>query len=474
MKLLKSLMRLLIAFSLTVILFFGGAAAFSASTPATVTLRAGAAAVKITPPLGIPLAGYYSARGAEGVADDLFAKALVLDDGKTKVALVVCDLIGVTRDVVVEARRLIEAQSGIPSANVMISATHTHTGPSLPRKSARDEIAGGTTPLSVTYAADLPKLIAQAVADASARLAPAAASYAREQESRLAYCRRFWMKDGTVKWNPGKLNPEIVRPVSANDPEVGVVYFEAPGKEPKPLATYVNYAIHTDNTGGNRISADLPGHLSRLLAGYRGAEMVTLFANGTCGNLNHLNVKWGRPQKGVEEAWRLATIMAGAVFKATMDMKPSADTTLRVRSELLQLPPFPATEQDLAQAREVIKRGAKASTPEQAQAYKIIDAWEHKDQPWEAEVQVITMGRDLAWVALPGEIFVELGLSIKAASPFAQTQIAELANGNLGYVPNLSAYPEGAYEVLSTRLAQGGGEKLAAAAIRMLGEMAGK
>lgn len=131
------------------------------SAPAAATLRAGGAAVKITPPLGIPLAGYYSARGAEGVADDLFAKALVLDDGKTKVALVVCDLIGLTRDVVVEARKLIEKQTGIAGDHVMISATHTHTGPSIPRKSARDEIAGGTTPLSVQYAAGLPKLIAQ-------------------------------------------------------------------------------------------------------------------------------------------------------------------------------------------------------------------------------------------------------------------------------------------------------------------------
>lgn len=282
------------------------------------------------------------------------------------------------------------------------------------------------------------------------------------------------MKDGTVKWNPGKLNPNIVRPVSPNDPQVGVVYFETPGKEAKPLATYVNYAIHTDNTGGNLISADLPGHLARLLAGYRGPEMLTIFANGTCGNLNHINVKWGKPQRGVEEAFRLATIMAGAVFKATMDLKPTRETTLRVRSQMLQLPPFPTTGQDVEQALEVIKRGAKAPTQEQAQAYKIIDAAERKGQPWEAEVQVITLGHELAWVALPGEIFVELGLSIKAASPFAQTQIAELANGNLGYVPNLSAYPEGAYEVLSTRLAQGSGEMMAAAAIKMLGELYGE
>jgi hypothetical protein len=108
---------------------------------------------------------------------------------------------------------------------------------------------------------------------------------------------------------------------------------------------------------------------------------------------------------------------------------------------------------------------------EQVQAYKVLDVAAREGKPWESEVQVITLGRDLAWVALGGEVFVELGLSIKAASPFKQTHVVELANGSFSYIPNRSAYAEGNYEVVSARCAEGSGEMMVTAAIRMLAEL---
>jgi hypothetical protein len=130
------------------------------------------------------------------------------------------------------------------------------------------------------------------------------------------------------------------------------------------------------------------------------------------------------------------------------------------------------TEKDIAEAHEVVKRGAEAKFMEQVQAYKVLDVAAREGKPWESEVQVITLGRDLAWVALGGEVFVELGLSIKAASPFKQTHVIELANGSFGYIPNRSAYAEGNYEVVSARCAEGSGEMMVTAAIRMLAELA--
>lgn len=432
-------------------------------------LKVGAASAKITPPLGIPLAGYYHARGAQGVLDDLYAKALVLDDGRTKVALVTCDLISIPRHTIEASRQAIEDKTGIPGANVMISATHTHTGPSLPRQSSKDELDGGSNDKAQAYAASLPGLIAQAVADAQAKAAPAIVSCARESEDRLAYCRRFWMKDGTVGWNPGKLNPNIIRPVSPIDPEVGVVYFETAARQ--PVATYVNYAMHTDTTGGEQISADYPGVLAMRLAEYRGGEMQTLFANGCCGDLNHFNVQWGDRQHGRDEAIRLGTILAASVMKAYMDLRPVEAATLRVRHEMLQLPLPPVSAEDVRQAEEIKKKGSEAKFLEQVQAYKALDVAERQGKPLEVEVQVITLGDELAWVSLPGEIFVDIGLSIKAVSPFRQTHIAELANGSVGYIPNRSAYAEGNYEVISARCGEGSGEMLVTAAARMLNEM---
>jgi hypothetical protein len=434
-------------------------------------LRVGAAAVNINPPLGIGLAGYYSERGAEGVADDLFAKAAVFEDGRTKVALVVCDLISMPRHTTTEARQLIAQQTGIPAGHVMIAATHSHTGPVLKRDSTRDDLDGGSKDISARYTAGLPRLIAQAVADAHAKLAPARVSFARESEPRLGFNRRFWMRDGTVGWNPGKLNPDALRPVGPIDPEVGVVYAETAGRQ--PLLTFVNYAMHPDTTGGTRISADYPGALSRALALYKGPPMLTLFANGTCGNLNHVNVRWADPQKGTNEANRLGAILAGAVCKAYMDLQPVADTTLRARSELVPLPLPRVTDADVEEARAIVKRINARETRfmEKVRAFKVLDVHARQGQPQEVEVQVITLGRDLAWVSLPGEIFVELGLSIKAASPFKQTHLVELANGAIGYIPNRSAYAEGNYEVESARCAEGSGELLVTTAARLLGEM---
>lgn len=445
-------------------------AAVAQTTPTMAdALRVGTAAVEINPPVGIPLAGYYSARGCEGVLDDLHAKAVVLDDGQTQVAMVVCDLISLPRHTVLEARKLIEQQTNIAGGHVMISATHTHTGPVLDRKSAREEI-GGVNPLVKEYTAALPAKIAESVVQAYQRLAPVRVSYARGQEDRLAFTRRFWMKDGTVGWNPGKNNPNVIRPVSPIDPEVGVVYFETP--EAAPVLTYVNYAMHPDTTGGLKCWPDFPGVLARRLAEYKGDSMLTLFANGACGNLNHINVRWSDRQHGPEEALRLGTILAADVFKIYMDLKPAVIGPLAVRSEVVSLPLPVVTEQDIAEAQEIVKQGSKARFYDQVKAYKVLDVAARKGQPWEAEVQVVTLGPDLAWVAMSGEVFAELGLSVKAASPFRQTHIVELANGSFSYIPNRSAYAEGAYEVIASRCAEGSGEIMVEAAIRMLHELA--
>src|SRR5207249_6801136 len=104
-------------------------------------------------------------------------------------------------------------------------------------------------------------------------------------------------------------------------------------------------------------------------------------------------------------------------------------------------------------------------------AYKVLDVQAREGKPLEVEVQVVALGTDIAWVALPGEIFVELGLAIKNNSPFKHTIIAELANGSVGYVPTRRAYAQGNYEVVSARCAEGSGELLVAAALRLLREL---
>jgi hypothetical protein len=437
-------------------------------------LRVGAAAVVITPPAGTPMAGYYHERAAEGVHDDLYAKALVLEKDGVKAALVSLDLISTTRTMVDEARREVAKTTGVPGEHVLISATHSHTGPVLSGRGVRESFLGGSSDLAQRYAAELPARIARAVEQAEKALKPARLSLGRGREETIAFNRRFHMKDGTVGWNPGKLNPNILKPAGTIDPEVSVVYFESADK--KPLATYVNYAVHLDNVGGLKVSADMPATLSKLLAEFKGPEMVTVYTTGCCGDVNHINVNWAERQGGFENAARMGTILAGEVLKTWPNLKAVEPGALRVKRATVKLPLPKVTPDDVEKAQDVVNRlkDARAKKPaflEQVQAFKVLDVQARDGKPNEVEVQVVALGADVAWVSLPGEIFVELGLAIKQDSPFRYTILAELANGSVGYVPSHRAYPQGNYEVVSARCAEGSGELLVETAVRLLKEL---
>jgi hypothetical protein len=447
------------------------ALALGVSSVKAAGLTAGAAQADITPPVGCPMAGYYHARGAEGTHDPLHAKALVLEKDGTRVALVALDLITTTPGTVADARKLIEEATGIPGRHVMISATHSHTGPVLSDR-PRDDAFGGGNRIAVEYRAGLPAKIADAVRRADAARVPAKVSHAVGREDGLAFNRRFHMADGTVGWNPGKRNPKAVRPAGPTDPAVPAVLVEsADGKT--PIACYVNFAMHLDTVGGMHYSADYPYTLAKCLAAARGDGLVTVFATGCCGDVNHINVSSAAPQKGPGEAARIGTRLAAAVLRAFDRLEPAADGPLRATSEMVELALPDVSAADVEKARgiaDLVRAEAKPAPKfmDQVQAFKALDVAARLGKPHAVEVQVISLGSDLAWVSLPGEIFVQLGLDIKAGSPFRTTAIAELANGSVGYVPSRQAYPQGNYEVVSARVAEGSGERLVDAALRQL------
>jgi hypothetical protein len=435
-------------------------------------LRVGAAAVVITPPLGTPMAGYYSPRGAEGVHDDLYARALVLDKDGTRVALVALDLVSTTPALVKEARLQIERVTAVPGEDVMISATHTHTGPVLLGRTQRDE-AGAGLDLARRYGEELPGRIAEAVRQAEAALTPALVAAGSGHEATIAFNRRFHMKDGTVSWNPSLLNPNVLKPAGPIDPEVPVVSFVSAKKQ--PLAMYVNYAVHLDTIGGREFSADLPYYLRKALAEVKGPGMVTVYTTGCCGDVNHRNVQWGERQQGFEQAARMGVVLAGEVLRTIPQLRPIEPGVLRCQRVIVPLPLPKLEPGDVEKAKALAARhrdrtGKPPPFLETVWAYKVLDVAAREGKPNEAEVQVITLGNDLAWVSLPGEIFAELGLALKQDSPFRHTIIAELANGSVGYVPARRAYAQGNYEVVSARCAEGSGELLVQAALRLLRE----
>jgi hypothetical protein len=435
-------------------------------------LRVGAAAVNITPPKGIPMAGYYSIRLAEGTHDDLNAKAIVFEQDGAKAALVALDLVTVARPTIEEARRLIARSTGVPGDAVMISATHSHTGPLLSGVSVRNASYGGDMEMAKTYTTALASRIAEAVQRAEVALAPARLSAAIGREDSLPFNRRFIMKDGTVGWNPGKLNPNIVRPAGPIDPAVPVVYAES--ATGKPLATYVNFAMHLDTVGGMQFSSDFAFTLGQILGHVKSPEMLTLFTIGCAGDINHLNTAIKDPQKGHGEAARIGTILAGEVLKTYARLAPVATRKPKSRHAIVPLPIPPVTAADIEEARTLVTRIGSPNDPkflEKVWAFKVLDLYGRDGRPQEVEVQVIALGPELAWVSLPGEVFVELGLAIKAASPFKHTIIAELANGSIGYIPTKRGFAEGNYEPVSARCAEGSGEMLVDATLKLLREL---
>lgn len=436
-------------------------------------LLVGAAQVDITPAKGTPMAGYYSQRAAEGTHDPLFARALVIEQDGTKVALVALDLIHTTFGMTTESRKLIEAETKIPGGHVMLFASHAHTGPTLSEGGTYAAATGGGNKLAKDYMAELPKKIAQAVAKADAAKKPAKVHRGIGKEEGLAFNRRFHMTDGTVGWNPGKLNKNILKPAGPTDDSVPVVQFVTADKEAKVIATYVNFSMHADTVGGLYFSADYMGVLAEALTKVHGEQAVTLFGLGCCGDVNHINVNSDRPQKGHAEAARIGGRLAGEVLRVLDNSQPVEVGPLVVSSATVDLELPRVNDLELEMAKQVVKDVLDDKKPapkflDQVEAFKAVDVRERLGKPIASEVQVISLGSELVWVSLPGEIFTDLGLQIKDGSPFKQTMLNELANGSVGYVPTKLAYSQGNYEVISARVAEGSGEKLVAEAAKQL------
>jgi hypothetical protein len=197
-------------------------------------------------------------------------------------------------------------------------------------------------------------------------------------------------------------------------------------------------------------------------------------ANGTCGNLNHFDTSWRWPQNTGAEGHRIGTILGASVFQAYKDLKPVDAGSLRAKSELVELalPEItPAQVEEAKQAVAATKDDRGANFMKLVRSYRALDVAGREGKPHRVEVQVIALGKDVAWVSLPGEMFVELGLAIKRRSPFPHTFLVELANENIGYVPDRRSYAEGNYEPESARCADGSGERLAEAAVKLLAEL---
>ena len=405
-------------------------------------LLAGAAKANITPYVGAFLAGFGSRdRGCEGVHDELFARALVLKSDETSVAIVSCDLIGLTRASIEAIRKQIEAATGIPAGHVMLACTHTHSGPTtgvLRHPGLDPEL------IHVTE-----KKIAGAVAMAHAALSPAAVG-AGKGRARIGINRREKKPDGSIALgkNPG----------GATDADLGVLRVDGPGNH--PFAFIVNHACHPVILGGGnyQVSADFPGQAAAFVESvYPGA--TCLYLNGAGGDINP-------PRVGgtFDDARRAGVFLGAAAVHLAESVRVAADASVAARQATVEAPvaPLPSAEEarqlmeqqtrllDEQLARGEISRARHDADWQRGWARDVMAEYGKTDRQRTRplELQAIRIGDALA-IGTPGETFVEIGLAIKAASPMPRTFVVGYANGNVGYIPTAKAFEEGGYEVES-------------------------
>jgi len=402
-------------------------------------MKVGISSVNITPPIGVPMAGY-SARmsSAKEIHDDLYAKAIVFNDKDTKAALVRCDLIGLERDFVEETRRLIESETGIDRNNIMITCTHTHSGP----------ITDSLIPDLDAWMKVLSRKIKGAVIAANRNL-----------------------KEAKIGFNRGSVEGIVInrrKPGGPVDTEVGIIRID--DLAGNPMAVLINYACHAVVLGPDNllISADYPGFVMDFVE--RNLGVPALFVNGACGDINPLDKLTVMRQKRkediydrhggtFEEAKRLGNMIGAEAVKVFLGTETENDLELKVASReikipLVDLPSIDELKRMLEENENLFRK--LVSEKDAAHAFRIamliqyarstIKYVESGENVRPTEIQVFRIG-DGVLIALPGEIFVEIGLDIKKKSGLKHTFICELANDAIGYVPTREAFKEPGYEV---------------------------
>jgi neutral ceramidase len=439
------------------------------------SIEVGAAEIDITPPVGMRMAGYFDERFSTGVHDPLKAKALVLRQGKEEIAMVFCDLVGVSLNVTTNARAQASKKTGIPVSNIMICATHSHTGPLF--DDVRDyyfhEAAvakfGKDPHEPVHYPTFLTEKLVAVIGEAHSKLHAAQLEFGIATQENLTFNRRYWMKNGKVAFNPSQLNTNIVRAAGPTDTDVGILFAREPGAK-RPFAGLTVFAMHSDTVGGSEYSADYAYYLQQMLRSAYSEDFISAFGAGTCGDLNHINVNKKEPVKGFDVAERLGTTLGVTVKNARLTR--ITNPSFAVRSTTLQIPLQQPTPEAIANARAKTDKIGDPDTPftDKVILVKNLDL-DRRGPTCPMEVQVVCLDSDTAFVFLPCEIFVELGLAIKHSSPFKKTIVISICNDRPSYAPTQKAFTEGSYEVTNARVKSGAGEMLVDAAVKLLKEI---
>ena len=431
------------------------------------TLQAGYSKVNVNPMLGIPINGYFKPRYAEGILDDLEIVAVALACGETKTLLMAIDNLHIGTKLVKNYQERISEKTGIAKEAIFIHSTHTHTAGTLDMDSKNE--------LVLEYTEFVGKRFVDAAVFALEDLKPAKMGWAVGKAPNIAFVRRFRMKDGKVRTNPGVGNPDILHPIGDIDDRVNVIRFDREGADTIVMA---NMGCHPDVVGGNKISADWPAMFRRRLE--KSLDNVkAIFFNGAQGDINHVNVNakdgdfndtfhdFDDVDRGYGHSRHMGNVMAGAVLQVYDKVNYRDVDTIRFAYKVSDLPSNMPKPEDMPLARkyhelhlagkdsEIPFKGMELTTVV-AEAGRMVRL-EHGPETFPLGLSAVTIG-PVALLGIPGEPFNGIGRGIKEAAGWEVIMPCCLTNGSEGYFPMQDSYDEGGYEARSSRYKAGTAE----------------
>lgn len=424
-------------------------------------LRAGAAVADITPQKWpIRVIGNFGLTMANKAHDPLHVRALVLEDGGTKIAIALIDNCIIKREELDRAKAIASKRTGIPTNRILMAATHTHSAPPS-RARAGDQVEELYVERLVTQAAE-------AVVLANSRLTPARIGWSVVQIPEELANRRWFMREGGLPPSPfgattdiARMNPppgsdQLIHPAGGTDPGFSIVSVQTP--EGKPLALLGNYSLHyVGGVPGPELSADYFGEFAKQVAEKLApgdSSFVAILSNGTSGDVNNTDFVHPRPRaQPYERIGAVAGKLANHAVQAAKTMQYSDDAPIKMAEKELRLRYRRPTPEQLSFAEAALKETDESKLPRNAKTYA---EWARNMNTGpefaDLKLQAIRIG-GLGISAIPCEVFTEIGITIKELSPLHPTFTIELANGHYGYLPTPRHFDYGGYETwLGTNL----------------------
>ncbi len=421
-------------------------------------IKTGFAKEIITPTRGIALAGYFNSRPNKGILDDLYVKTILFQHGKTICGIISFDLCFVSDKMLIDIRKRLDKKGIKFARNLILCATHTHTGPFV------SDFFGGKKDKNY-YSLLIDKTVLS-VKEAYANLYDSEISYGSVKNNPFAFNRRYYMTSGKVVTNPGKLNPDIVNPEGVVDDEIGFIPIKQDGRIISIIANIIN---HTDTIGGDFVSADWPGQLEKTIQTQFGYDVNVITLIGCSGNINHFDVSSNSNQTCYDESKKIGKGYARIILDNLKNVKKVSPEFLEIDSTRITVPYRVIKKEDLENAKEVVNTFKcdtdKDLTSEDLAkghgavafffAQELIRFYKRcSGKSRDFDITAIKFGKDLALLSLPAEPFTEIGMKIKNHSPFKKSFIISLGQGECGYVPLKECFDRGGYETLPV---EGGG-----------------